>query len=290
MIRSEFVGKWSPATSGEKLLHLLATQVPSLRTQADSMKKVLDDVPRGPSFALFIQGSIVLHAFSRLMQASKHYRGEHHDRPERIDMEIRHFLVDKLNVDKATCPAFDQLISAAVAAAEKSSEASRPTKRFRADVIREAKGDVYCYSCGGSLDSRISQHDNSDYMDIEHVWPHSMGGDTALDNLLPVCTPCNSTRGHLASWEWSRVQAPIHGPLGEEYLGDKQTSKEEKIALHARAALEYARVHGCTLKAAYRSIGPRNAVRLLDPSDSCDFFNLYAHNPERHEATWGSLL
>lgn len=291
MLSTEFIGKWQPATSGERLLHFIAREVVPLRVTTSTIASALGNIPRGESFALFFQGSIVLHSFARLMQAAKHFRDEYRDDPKQLSKRIREFATDRLNIERSTCAQFERLAPLAVEAAENSTEATKRTKPFRNQVINEARGAVYCYSCGGSLNPSLTDQTLEDYMDIEHIWPHSMGGDTVLDNLIQVCKPCNSNRKHLASWEWSRVQAPVQGSLGKSALDSDQLEKEEKIALHVRAAIGYARIRGCNLKTAYQSIGSRlSAVRLLDAADNPDFFNLYTHDAERSGVTWGELL
>lgn len=291
MLKIEFIGRWQPATAGERLLHFLAREVTPLRVTTSAIAGALGDVPRSESFALFFQGSIVLHSFSRLMQAAKHYRDVHQDNPVQISTRIREFATDRLNIERATCGKFEQLVPLALDAADNSTEATKRTKPFRGAVVKEARGAICCYSCGCFLNPSLNDHKHPDYMDIDHIWPHSMGGDTVLENLMPACAPCNSRRKHLASWEWSRVQAPVQGSLGKASLDSDQVEKEEKIALHVRAAIAYARQHCCTLKTAYQSIGTRlDVVKLFDPADNPDFFNLYVHDAGRTGVTWGEML
>lgn len=288
-----FMGKWKPATSGECLLEFLATRVSTLQLQSGVLDDALGDLPRARSFSHFFQGAVVLHSFARLMQAGKHFRSTSIDSPAEAATNIRRFATDRLNIDRASCPQFDQLAPLVLRAAENSSDQNAATKKYRDEIVREFSGTLFCYSCGNDLDHRIADREQPDYMDIEHVWPHSLGGDTVLDNLLPVCIPCNSKRQHLASWEWALVQAPVLGSLGKELLDSDQVGKREKIALHARAALTYAKSRGCTLKVAYKSIGhrlPLGGVRLIDADDTPDFFNLYAHDADRWNVSWGELL
>lgn len=291
MPSADFIGKWQPATAGERLLHFLAREVATLRQTKSAIAGALGDLPRGESFALFFHGSIVLHSFSRLMQAAKHFRDEYRDDPQQLSNRVREFATDRLHIERSTCAQFDRLAPLAIEAADNSTEATKRTRAFRGQLVIEARGAVYCYSCGGFLNPSLMDEEHEDYMDVEHIWPHSMGGDTVIENLIPACRPCNSKRRHLASWEWSRVQAPVQGGLGKAALDSDQLEKEEKIALHLRAAIDYARNRGCNLKTAFRSIGSRlSAVSLLDATDNPDFFNLYTHDLKRSGVTWGELL
>lgn len=293
MPADEFMGKWKPATSGERLLEFLATKVSILQIQSDVLDGVLGDLPRARSFSHFFQGAVILHSFARLIQAGKHFRSMSMDSPAEAAANIRGFATDRLNIDRASCPQFDQLVPLVLSAAENSSDQNAATRKYRDSIVKEFSGALFCYSCGKDLDYRITDQQHDRYMDIEHVWPHSLGGDTVLDNLLPVCRVCNRERQHLASWEWALVQAPVLGSLGKELLESGQLGRKEKIALHARAAVTYAKSYRCTLKEAYKSIGhrlPMGRVKVIDVHDTPDFFNLYAHDVDRWSVGWGELL
>lgn len=292
MAASTFVQRWEPATAGEALLHFLAKEVVEQKVRRQDLQDLMEDLPRGNSFAVFMYGCLVLHPFARLVQAAKHYRTLHIDDVPHANDLIRRYATEYLDITRSTCKNFDKLAPLAYEAAAKSSKASASTADFRVAIIREARGTVFCYSCGSMLDPNAQSEDEPDYMDIDHVWPHSLGGDTVLTNLIPACIPCNSMRKHLASWEWSLVQAPVLGRMGSKKLDDKKIGKPEKIALHTRAAMDFARKNGGTLKDAYQFIGARvsEGIELIDSSDTPDFFNLYTHDQIRSEITWEDLL
>lgn len=42
-----------------------------------------------------------------------------------------------------------------------------------------------CVECGATED-----------LTLDHIYPHSLGGDDSLDNLRTLCRPCNSAKGN----------------------------------------------------------------------------------------------
>lgn len=62
---------------------------------------------------------------------------------------------------------------------------SKLSKSKRLLVYQKLEG--YCAYCG----SPISLSD----MTVEHIQPRISGGTNELSNLLPVCKPCNSSKG-----------------------------------------------------------------------------------------------
>lgn len=59
-------------------------------------------------------------------------------------------------------------------------------RKVRAALINE---DAYCTNCGRSNDGSIPFH-------IDHIKPHSHGGSNNIENLRPLCAPCNLKRGN----------------------------------------------------------------------------------------------
>lgn len=124
--------------------------------------------------------------------------------------------------------------------------------------MRELCHGVYkCYSCDREL-SATAQREDASFLSYDHVWPHSFGGDSVEVNLLPSCQDCNTAKQHTISWEWGLVQSTLpQTELGEAELHSLRLTRASKIALHMRAALDYARMHGTTLKDGFLAVGPR---------------------------------
>lgn len=302
-----FIGKWIPATAGERLLHLLVTDVPDLNAIGASPNTWLANVSRGPALTEFLNGVVVLHVFGRLLQAAKAYRNRNVDDDETSLHQLENFLVDKLNITRSTCSSFASIAPMALEAAKMSSKNNHtvPNKRKK-DVQEEFKNCFNCYTCGSELDpfekNKLVPHwdkkkekrkpwrmvPNGRYAEYEHIWPHSFGGDTIVENLAPVCLPCNDAKENSVSWEWTLIQSLLPTTdLGQPTLESKHTSRAIKVSLHMRAAMMYARVNGTTLKDAFKTIGPREkSVVVIDTDDTPDFFNLRVHDETRTGIQW----
>lgn len=298
---TDFIGNWKPATSGERLLHFLVTEVADLNAVGPSSSTWLSGVSRSQSLSGFLNGVVVLHVFGRLLQAAKAYRTLNVDDEAACLPLIETFLVEKLNITRATCRNYNELAPLALDAARASSKNSHivpPGKRTQVQV--EFDGCFCCYSCGATLDPRERRKKvphptkpwrlipNGRFAEYEHIWPHSFGGDTIVENLAPVCLPCNDAKENSVSWEWTLVQSLLPTTeLGNPTLDPKLTSRSIKMSLHMRAAMAYARRHGTTLKMALRTIGPREkSVIIIDADDTPDFFNLRIHDVDRTGINW----
>lgn len=284
-----FTGLWKPATAGERLVHFLANNVTDLQTMDLRAMSILAGVTRGPNFGHFLQGCLVLHCFGRLLQVSKHFRTTHLDDASAALLSIETFAIDRLSISRGTCKNFEQLSMLSLEAAEKSAKASATPNNREKFKVRELCHGVYrCYSCDRELSATASREDAS-FLSYDHVWPHSFGGDSIEVNLLPSCQDCNTAKQHTISWEWGLVQSILpQTELGEAELHSLRLSRASKIALHMRAAMDYARMHGTTLKDGFLSVGPRLADRIIvaDPDDTPDFFNLRVHDTTRTDVLW----
>jgi 5-methylcytosine-specific restriction endonuclease McrA len=297
----DFLGRWKPTTTGERLLHFLVTNVAELRSLGTSSNDWIPEVSRSRSIADFLHGVVVLHVFGRLLQASKAFRKKHLDDEEKCLLQIENFLIEKLSITRATCDRFDEVAPLALDAARASSKNSHTVSHGKRREIQEECRDTFnCYSCGADLDPYEKTKEiphpekpwrkipNLRFMEYEHIWPHSFGGDTIVANLAPVCLPCNDAKKNSISWEWTLVQSLLPTTdLGQQILDPKHTSRSIRVSLHMRAAMLYARTHGTTLKDALRAIGPReSSVLVIDAEDTPDFFNLKVHNSERTGIQW----
>lgn len=301
MNKESFIGNWKPITKGEQLLHLLVTQVAELNALETGSKEWLSGIPRAQSIGRFLNGVVFLHIFGRLLQVAKAYRTKHVNNEEHCLQLIETFLIDKLNITRATCLVFEQIAPLALDAARASSKSSHAVSRGKKIEIREEfKGKFCCYSCGAPLDPYEKNKEvahpkepwrkipNPRYSEYEHIWPHSFGGDTIVSNLAPVCLPCNDAKENSISWEWTLVQALLpSAEMGRGILDSKHTPRAIKMSLHTRAALVYACTNGTTLKDAFRTIGPRNKdVAVIDADDTPDFFNLRVHDEIHTGVNW----
>lgn len=307
---NEFVGLWKPITAGEVLLHFLANNVADFETldskSSGSGKNTgFSTLSRGDDLRMFFEGCLILHCFGRSVQAAKFFR-MNNDSDEAAIQKIRIFSIDKLGLSGSSCTNFDSLPLLAFEAARSSSDASKtPNNHVKNQTLTYRNGQFHCYSCGKDLDPNIEKSaklidaagntrlvDNSTYLDYEHLWPHSMGGDSVAANLLPSCLFCNREKNDLVSWEWGLIQSAIPKyDLFKNTLSESLITKREKISLHMRQIFHHARQFGTTLKDAAEVVGPRimGDVTIIDPDDTADFFNLRIHDPARLQGTTGSI-
>jgi hypothetical protein len=296
-----FVGKWKSATAGESLLHFLATEVTELRIIDSTARDLFSGVSRSQAISSFLHGVVILHVFGRILQAAKAYRSKHLDDENTCLLLIETFVVDKLNITRSTCQNFSSLAPLALNAARMSRKNSHTISQGkRREIQNEFKNEFRCYSCGCELDPYETRKEvshpqkpwrkipNHRFAEYEHIWPHSFGGDTVIENLAPVCLPCNDAKENYASWEWMQIQSLLpNAELGREILESKHTSRAIKISLHMKAAMHYAKKHGTTLKGALRTIGPREEnVMVIDVDDTADYFNLRVHDELRTGIRW----
>lgn len=296
-----FLGDWKPATDGERLLHFLVAEVAGFGAINSSALVCLAGIPRSQSFANFLHGVVVLHAFGRLIQAAKAYRERHVDDEKASLSLIALFLTDYMDISHATCGRFEELPALALDAARASSRNSHCVPRRTKQQVQDESRDAFCcYSCGNPLDPTDRRKyipepqgsgsliRNNLFTEYEHIWPHSFGGNTTVDNLALSCQFCNEAKENLTSWEWALVQSLLPtADIGQPTLDHKHTKRSVKMSLHMKAAMLYARKHGTTLKGAMQTIGPREkSVTVIDTDDTPDFFNLRVHDEVRTGIRW----
>jgi len=154
----------------------------------------------------------------------------------------------------------------------------------RARVLHEAQGatdgQVRCYCCGDTLWSPNFETPLRD-ISLDHVWPRTMGGVSAVDNLLPICGPCNGAKEDRASWG-------VYGVVFDHALFERGGLHDERLlglALHRRAAGALATAEHLTLKEAFAKLGPRTDVEVIDDAADRHIFNFRAHDLEKFSFT-----
>ncbi|HEL3010599.1 MULTISPECIES: HNH endonuclease [Stenotrophomonas] len=64
-----------------------------------------------------------------------------------------------------------------------------------------------CYMCGRQVSK--GGRNGHPVRTIEHIWPHTFGGQTIPENLLPACDSCNRRKGHAFSWTTGPVLSTL---------------------------------------------------------------------------------
>lgn len=68
-------------------------------------------------------------------------------------------------------------------------------RRIRAQAIANAQdtGLLRCPHCRTHLDYDTPQRPNS--AEVDHITPHSQGGQDTIENTMVICRLCNQTKG-----------------------------------------------------------------------------------------------
>lgn len=219
-------------TRGEELYHFMCAnlqQIPHIQ----SLSVVGDFARRTTRFLEFLDGTIRFHTFARAIQFGRLVLVRD-DLPSYDDKtrELQNLCLEMLEIGAHNCddlPALLKLILNAATEAEKDSISVVQKEIVLQDYLSR-RSDLKCYMCDGPLDvsikdqyvtdvdveqhlSQITQTDllnkikkrmrseyNPGYVEYDHVWPRSLGGDSVADNLLPICPPCNRHKTNIVSW------------------------------------------------------------------------------------------
>lgn len=83
------------------------------------------------------------------------------------------------------------------------------------DMTYELKGGKHhCSYCNNNF--------NKNKVTLDHMYPQDMGGPTITNNLIPVCTKCNSEKSNMTLEELRRQKKY---QIPEEWISEKELSK-----------------------------------------------------------------
>ncbi|WP_022685446.1 HNH endonuclease [Sphingomonas phyllosphaerae] len=280
----EFIGPkdaWVESTSGERLLFMLLRHH---REYAFLVKTLSGSGLRlGGRFSdmsNFFVGASVLHLMQRMVKLAKDVIAEQDGRLDQVRV-LRARMFDVLITPLEYGGDMGALVQEVLASAEQSTKELKPGLRDR--VAKHGPPD--CYSCGRTFGVTPPGETDPLARTADHVWPRALGGDSRFDNLLPACKDCNNAKEHIAAWQMAWLQPAVftesHGNGGLKGL-----RRENRMALHMRAAMAYANQNGSTLRDAYLAIGPRIDPARLDDDQGYDFFNLRVHDEARTNVFW----
>lgn len=280
----EWVGNrdpWIAVTSGERLLFLLLRH----HREYGLLVKTLSDTRlrlggRFTDLTNFLVGSSILHLMQRMVKLAKDVMSEQDERLDQVRV-LRLRLSDILLTPLEYGDDFGDLVQETLTSAEQSTR--EPKRGLRDRLAKHGQGD--CYSCGRAFGVTPAGGDEPLARTTDHVWPRALGGDTALENLLSACHDCNNAKEHLAAWQMAWLQPAVFTDH-DGARGLKGLRRENRMALHMRAAMAYAGQNGSTLKEAYLAIGPRIDPIRIDDGQGYDFFNLRVHDEARTNVIW----
>lgn len=272
---------WTPETSGERLLFSLLTH----QTEWALLAQILNNQTialggRYKDLANFFIGAATFNLLQRLINAARDIRASGVDRSQQISLLKNKMLVD-LNLPQVNYSSnFEEFVDEAITCAEQIKKKVNSSTAKRVNSLLP-----HCYSCGHVFSLKSQSADpNGLHPTADHLWPRALGGDSNFENLLPACRACNKKKAHIASWQMAWIQ-PIAYTAGS-INGIKSIPVEIKIALHLRAAMEYAKMNQSSLQTAFIAIGPRESISIIDTSECRDFFNMRVHDEKRTGVKW----
>ncbi|MBP0496270.1 HNH endonuclease [Pararoseomonas indoligenes] len=289
MVQPKF---WNPETSGERLLLMLVRNSVELRVLAETLNglgpaaqhSALRLGRRFADLSSFFVGASVLHLQQRMIRLSQDAREKHpYDRDAALKV-TRERVCDVLSFTPLDYEGdFGVLVEEVLTSAEQlGKEPSAPLKQRVARA-----GPPHCYSCGRMFGTIHADAPGPDGLKptADHVWPIALGGDTIEANLLPACAPCNSRKGHIATWQMAWLQPVVFSDT-DQTTALPGLPVPIKMALHMRAAMNYATANGASLRDAFLAIGPRDTPARIDQDQGYDFFNLRVHDELRTNVLW----
>ena len=250
----------------------------------EKLQNALLPTSRGERLLEFFREITIVHMTCRVVKAGTSLLDKTPDRPARtvedptFHEEYGYYLRETLFVGQEVR---DKFYRQAVRAVVASLGGIEP--RLRTKIKTSAQSHhPNCYMCNVALD--FTEKDPIRKFTAEHLWPQSYGGDSSDDNLLPACGSCNSSKKRdFATWGMVGLQGLILGltPNDNEVASVEGTYR---YAMHYYAARQLAVKKNLTLKRAFQQLRPWGALRIEDPNDVADFFNMLNFVPVSERA------
>ena len=298
-------------TKGEELFEFIRAEV---STPPRTVAMAIPEFARRSNHLLeFVDGVVLLHTHARIMRLARTVR-DRDDLPSDMDEadSLKKTLLEVMDIGASTCSNIDTLINLAIESAKRVDKPINPTTKREVVGLLEKRGKgVHCYICNEVLDPTAAQYlvdpilaeiadpalrtrvqdklpreENNNFLEFDHLWPNSLGGDSSAENLLPICPACNRKKDDMASWEWALVQSTVLPPLAYSPQALTRVRKQVKIALFMRAAFLIAEDSKTSLKDAYLALGPKEEARVVQDTDTTDFFNMEVHNSANLASLW----
>lgn len=102
----------------------------------------------------------------------------------------------------------------------------RPSTRL-AIYLRDG---LACVWCGSEVEAGT-------VLTLDHLRPHSDGGDNRPTNLVTACKPCNDSRGARNVGEFARVVAAYRGVSSDDVAHRARTAAQRSLRPHRLEAL-----------------------------------------------------
>lgn len=177
---------------GQELQLFLRELIPLDRENDRSFVGRIDDALMADGdFLTITYESAVNYMVRRLITTAEYLRRKYDPVTfpgERYIIEIRRFLRDFTRIPPSKLERILTLLL--ICLRERDRELTQKTKnRVRRDARQRLLG---CYICGGSFN--YDQENEFNSFEVEHVWPHQMGGRNDDSNLKGACRKCNASK------------------------------------------------------------------------------------------------
>lgn len=142
--------------------------------------------------------------------------------------------------------------------AKENKDVSRGTKN---QILKEgmSNGD-YCYICGGEIS--YTDTTSQDAPEIEHLWPHSMGGSSNSFNLKISCSKCNKLkRSYINASDFHYEQICFHEDL-EALEEAEQEANTERQALQSQVSPHVIQTEGEVVESIARGDDLKDVINI----------------------------
>lgn len=225
-------GSSSDLMPGLALKNLLKKIIPQLTPQkdmdSDFVFKLDELLGANGDFRALVYDSCINYALRRLITMGKYVRREcialKQDEAYYLKMLRRQISMTVNIPDVALRERLGVLVNECV---QKSGAKISSTK---VNHVRESaiNGGKACYICGRELNRGVAQ----DTPQVDHIWPHALGGDNRDDNLAVSCERCNQIKqdhiGH-SDYHYERVASWVLGYHDVSFLKAFDTARRMAV-------------------------------------------------------------
>jgi 5-methylcytosine-specific restriction endonuclease McrA len=276
----------SKTNPGQQLRELLKEIYPLNTEDINSsegssfVSRIDDGLIAGGNFTNLVYESSINYLLRRLINTSEYIRRKSElFSSENFVVELRRFLTEEIKIQTDKIEKILVLLKVCVEAKDKRLKSSR-----RKELIRNARenGEIRCYICGKSLENElenereVSTKDKSykqEKIEVEHIWPKTMGGATEDFNLKLSCSYCNQAKEDYIDATDFHYEQICHVRVDVSDVTEV-LKREYKIAIWAKNS------YSCSVcdKPAV-TVGKLKFGRL-NPNDSWHFLNIEAYCDE----------
>ncbi|AFZ60199.1 HNH endonuclease [Anabaena cylindrica FACHB-243] len=232
------------------------------------------------NFSNLVYESSINYLLRRLINTAEYLRRKYESDvfpPEKFLFELRRFITENTHIEVDKVEIILSLLKLCIDAKDKQLKPSRKKRIFK---NAKEKDELCCYICGNALNvERVSitedkELKNREEVEVEHIWPKTMGGATEDFNLKLSCSYCNKAKKkYIDATDFHYEQMCLVSDKNDQNFSS-EFEKEYRIAISAKSN------YSCSVcgKPAL-TVGPLNFARL-NPDDSWHFLNIAVYCDE----------